>query len=191
MGWSPRVGWMFLVALGLGCGGVVRERSRSNGAAGSTGNAGSTGIAGSGGSSDPGTPSCVYQGRGYASGESFPAGDGCNTCSCDADGSVGCTEIGCGNAMCFTLEAEYGKYIESAATCMSDGDCALPFPSALTCGCPRWVNASRMMEIYQATMLTSEYANLACAPDVACAPCQPLHKGYCVRGNCIDLSLLK
>jgi hypothetical protein len=31
----------------------------------------------------------------YEIGESFPAGDGCNTCQCRADGSVSCTEIRC------------------------------------------------------------------------------------------------
>jgi len=32
----------------------------------------------------------------YAVGQSFPEGDGCNTCSCVANGSVACTTIACG-----------------------------------------------------------------------------------------------
>lgn len=39
---------------------------------------------------------CAYQGRAYAAGETFPAGDGCNTCTCDPKTlSVGCTEKAC------------------------------------------------------------------------------------------------
>ena len=42
--------------------------------------------------------SCEYEGKDYTVGESFPAGDGCNTCSCEeVDGELllSCTEIGC------------------------------------------------------------------------------------------------
>ena len=38
---------------------------------------------------------CTYQGQSYNAGDSFPAGDGCNSCSCDEGGSVSCTEIAC------------------------------------------------------------------------------------------------
>jgi hypothetical protein len=40
---------------------------------------------------------CKYDGKGYALGESFPATDGCNTCSCEKTGSISCTEIACSN----------------------------------------------------------------------------------------------
>ncbi|EYF03287.1 hypothetical protein [Chondromyces apiculatus] len=42
-----------------------------------------------------GDDACSYGGETYDEGESFPAEDGCNTCSCDSDGSVLCTQIGC------------------------------------------------------------------------------------------------
>lgn len=38
---------------------------------------------------------CTYDGETYEPGESFPAGDGCNTCTCAEDGSVACTLIAC------------------------------------------------------------------------------------------------
>ncbi|MEZ4300067.1 MAG: hypothetical protein R3B70_34285 [Polyangiaceae bacterium] len=38
---------------------------------------------------------CTYDGKDYEAGESFPAGDGCNSCTCEDNGSVACTEIGC------------------------------------------------------------------------------------------------
>lgn len=38
---------------------------------------------------------CTYDGTTHAVGESFPSTDGCNTCSCGSDGSVGCTKRAC------------------------------------------------------------------------------------------------
>jgi hypothetical protein len=38
---------------------------------------------------------CTYGDEQYSIGESFPADDGCNTCSCQEDGTVGCTAMGC------------------------------------------------------------------------------------------------
>lgn len=47
---------------------------------------------------------CVFDGRKYAPGQSFPAQDGCNTCTCARDGTVACTlricEGTCGNGVC-------------------------------------------------------------------------------------------
>ena len=40
---------------------------------------------------------CVYEGQTYPFGATFPAGDGCNTCSCDEYG-VACTLIACPDA---------------------------------------------------------------------------------------------
>lgn len=38
---------------------------------------------------------CLYNGREYTSGMKFDADDGCNTCFCEDDGSVSCTEKAC------------------------------------------------------------------------------------------------
>lgn len=44
----------------------------------------------------PSLPYCLYQGQQYAPTERFAAGDGCNTCVCDAETiSVVCTEMAC------------------------------------------------------------------------------------------------
>lgn len=40
---------------------------------------------------------CTVNGKGYSLNESFPAPDGCNTCTCMADGSSACTEKACLN----------------------------------------------------------------------------------------------
>jgi von Willebrand factor type C domain len=38
---------------------------------------------------------CSYNGQSYDVGDSFPADDGCNSCTCMEDGSFACTAIGC------------------------------------------------------------------------------------------------
>ena len=38
---------------------------------------------------------CMYHGKSYKTGESFPSMDKCNTCSCGDDGSIICTEMAC------------------------------------------------------------------------------------------------
>ncbi len=40
---------------------------------------------------------CSYNGVTYASGSTFPAGDGCNSCRC-SDGMVSCTKLACADA---------------------------------------------------------------------------------------------
>lgn len=42
-----------------------------------------------------GCGTCEHDGARHRAGESFEAGDGCNTCSCRADGSVLCTRLAC------------------------------------------------------------------------------------------------
>ena len=44
---------------------------------------------------------CEYDGEVYQEGDTFPDRDGCNTCSCVADGSTLCTEKACPPAGCF------------------------------------------------------------------------------------------
>lgn len=42
---------------------------------------------------------CEYDGARYADGESFPAGNSCNTCTCN-DGKVACTRSSCSTPLC-------------------------------------------------------------------------------------------
>jgi hypothetical protein len=41
---------------------------------------------------------CFHQGQVHPVGAEFPAGDGCNTCTCSDDLSVACTENACPDA---------------------------------------------------------------------------------------------
>jgi hypothetical protein len=38
---------------------------------------------------------CEWDGQTYDVGETFPAGDGCNSCHCNEDGEVTCTLLAC------------------------------------------------------------------------------------------------
>lgn len=44
---------------------------------------------------DPTGSACTYNGKVYSSGQTFPSSDGCNSCSCTADGQVACTLRAC------------------------------------------------------------------------------------------------
>jgi hypothetical protein len=49
---------------------------------------------------------CMHDGQLHAPGSTFPAGDGCNSCYCDVDGSVSCTLVGCA-ATCVYEDTTY------------------------------------------------------------------------------------
>ncbi len=101
-------------------------------------------------SNDCGLP-CIYAGQQRPSGTSFPALDGCNTCTCGDDGVVGCTEMACA----CDAEAEWwrdyvGSSVEDCA--VIDFDCppnTTGFSNQCGCGCEQ---------------------SSACAPSYDCAP---------------------
>lgn len=61
---------------------------------------------------DTGEPKavCTYGDAQYQQGESFPAKDGCNTCTCGKDGMVQCTEMAC-NSQCDPANEPKRRYI--------------------------------------------------------------------------------
>lgn len=69
--------------------------------------------------SDGGTTACTYNGHGYKVGEVFPAGDGCNACTC-GDQGVSCTKQACRDA---GTDADPNS-------CAASGGC----PSGVACG---------------------------------------------------------
>lgn len=80
-----------------------------------------------------GDGACVYQGTSYATGDVFPQGDGCNSCSCTASG-VRCTTLTCADA---GVDA-------NPASCAPSGGCPEgPVCGALCCkGGERCVNGT-------------------------------------------------
>lgn len=95
-----------------------------------------------GGSCQPTT--CTYDGVEYAVGDSFPALDGCNVCSCTA-GGVACTKMYCG---CDPQNEWWRDYRYDPATCeVIRYYCPpnmMPFSNECGCGCqqdescPEW-----------------------------------------------------
>lgn len=77
------------------------------------------------GSVDGGTP-CVIGGKSYATGATFPAADGCNTCTCQANG-VACTTKGCptdgppGTDGAATVDGAFDGGSDGASSCSYAG----------------------------------------------------------------------
>lgn len=98
---------------------------------------------------DAGVSGCLYNGQTYAVGTGFPAGDGCNTCSCMQDGNMACTKIAC---TCDPTAEQYQKKYMSTdpAQCqVIDFMCPVNttyFSNTCGCGCmqdpscPSWFN---------------------------------------------------
>jgi hypothetical protein len=82
--------------------------------------------------------SCTYDGKTYAHGASFPATDGCNTCTC-MNGSVACTKIACTRSCTTNANCQSTHYC-ALTSCAAPGICAEK-PQACTmiydpvCGC--------------------------------------------------------
>jgi hypothetical protein len=128
------------------CGGESGRGGTGGGAAGGgdTAGRGGSGAGGGGGGGDEG---CLYAGERHDEGHSFPSDDGCNSCTCTADGTVACTLRACTDA-CGGLtgltcpDGQYCSYPEDAQCGAADqlGSCEAK-PSACTkqyepvCGC--------------------------------------------------------
>ena len=181
------------------CGGEFQDKD--DGGAGSGGSAGSAGKGGSagspaagssarGGTSSGGTGSggtCEWKGQIYDKGESFPAGDGCNTCVCDSDGSVGCTEADCNQ--CIEIQEAYGAAIAEARSCdpnLPDSCSELVFVG-LQCGCYSFLNPEHADAIDRAAAAQQDFEALSCGGDVVCGACQEPTGAYCSsEGVCVD-----
>lgn len=82
------------------------------------------------------TTTCAYDDQTYTPGQSFPSTDGCNTCTCGTNGSVGCTKRAC---TCDPANEPWRNYIGTPQQCMtirytcSGGK--VPFQNSCGCGC--------------------------------------------------------
>ncbi|MBR9700323.1 hypothetical protein GOV11_00470 [Candidatus Woesearchaeota archaeon] len=113
---------------------------------------------------------CIFEERTYRSGESFPAPDGCNTCYCGVDGTVGCTEKACVNdAYC-----EWGgeKY-KLGSTRDSDDGCN-------TCSC----RESGYWACTQRACVDLECKQNSDCPEINCIT-EPCNQYLCRNGECV------
>ena len=88
--WAPGLSVLFAISLG-GCGGSTSQEGTGGSGTGGGAGSGAGGGAGTGGSGG----GCDYQGGHYLIGQSFPAGDGCNSCFCEGNGQVCCSLLYC------------------------------------------------------------------------------------------------
>jgi len=98
-----------VVGLAVGCGSVMNSADGGGGAGGSSGGATGTGGGGTTGTGGTGGIACTHNGVGYPAGATFPAGDGCNSCSCAANGQVACTLIACQPDCVFNTSYRLGE----------------------------------------------------------------------------------
>jgi hypothetical protein len=82
------------------------------------------------------TTTCAYDDETYSPGDSFPSTDGCNTCTCGSNGSVGCTKRAC---VCDPANEPWRSYLGTPQQCMTMRyTCVtgkVPFQNACGCGC--------------------------------------------------------
>jgi len=98
---------------------------------------------------------CTYGDTVYQDGDSFPAADGCNTCSC-ADGDVSCTEMACPDPASCT----YGD------TVYQDGDSFPADDGCNTCSC---ADGSVACTAMACATSCGGFAGATCAEDEYCA----------------------
>ena len=195
---TENVDWDGLDSGAGGSGGASAGRGGSSGAAGKAGSvgkggsAGTGGFAGTGGSSScgpSGCGGCEYRGVFYEIGDSFPAGDGCNTCSCQAGGLVGCTQIACN--LCSTLENDFYSTLRIAKACdptLSVDQCQVSVIGSLYCGCSTFVNAFATDAVENLKSVEVRFRELSCAGPILCEPCAAPLRGYCSpMGRCEDV----
>ncbi|HVJ18289.1 MAG TPA: hypothetical protein VM686_22875 [Polyangiaceae bacterium] len=161
--------------------------SGGSGVAGSSAKGGTT----SGGTSSGGTGSggtCEWNGQIYEAGDTFPAGDGCNSCSCGPDGSVGCTLAICDQ--CSESQAAYSAAFDEAKACdpMQPDPCSESVSVGLVCGCYSFFNPEHADAIARLVAAQQDYSALSCAGDVQCEPCLPPTSAHCsAEGVCVDV----
>lgn len=88
---------------------------------------------------------CDYNGKTYAVGATYPASDGCNTCTCGDSGATGCTTMAC---VCDPATEWNKNYVGSPSNCpVIDFVCpdnTTMFANECGCGCqqdpscPEW-----------------------------------------------------
>jgi hypothetical protein len=147
------------------------------------------GSAGAGAAGGASSGACVYGGKSYPAGATFPASDGCNVCSCQNTGAVNCTAKACAND-CSVIGADYASVLKKAKACdpSRGGQCTATALSNLPCGCTTPVNAQNQEALAQLASLKAQ-SEAACAS--ACAPCEPPRPGTCSAGGSCEEAPLR
>jgi len=189
-----RIGLGLLLVLSAASCGGKSSSSDGDGGNGSAGNPTTgkptAGNPSAGSSSSGGTGAklgdCIFEGHFYLSGDSFPASDGCNSCSC-YDSEISCTQLGC-ISECSSLDSSYQGLLERAKICDPEApnQCTKLVVGGLTCGCETFVNPA-LFSSDAAAQVAEQFAANSCG-GVVCGPCPPpAPNGYCgPGGQCVD-----
>jgi len=193
--------WGLALSLGLvvwACGGrsqrdlSTNRGGASTGATTGTGGSGAIGGTGAGGAvsnGGDGGDGCFDAGSYHARGSTYPAGDGCSTCTCTPAGSDCSTSTStCPGGACSTLAREYAVALDRARSCVAGrvGECAGLMPLTLRCGCPTTVNDTRELETLYSAWYSANCDQMAPLPCPACIPLDTLGMfRYCATdGRC-------
>jgi len=125
--------------------------------------------------------SCQSGGQSYQPGQTFKVD--CNTCTCQADGKISCTEIDCEN-QCLVLQHEYAAALQRAKVCdpKLSNQCTLATSATPFCGCSTPVNASNSQALNELADLTKHAPPECTTP---CEPCLPPGPAVCTAaGTC-------
>jgi hypothetical protein len=165
------------------CGGQSRGNDPGSGGGGSgsgatmMGGSAGTSVSGSGtsgsGTSGSGTTGgagigdgCIYNSAYYRVTASFPAVDGCNTCTCENYGTIVCTRDPCLD--CGQLAERFPDALLEAKRCdpQLPAQCTVNALSGLQCGCATYVNDDTELR-----QLAEQFGNQPCLVDIACRNC--------------------
>lgn len=114
---------------------------------------------------------CKYDGEEYLAGDSFPAGDGCNTCTCTEGGRVACTEIYCPKT-CDPKEELWRDYVDTdpemcTRILFACPETKEPFFNDCGCGCqPKKCNPEKEQGHHYVTHDTEQCAVIRFTCDV-------------------------
>ena len=126
---------------------------------------------------------CVYGGKHHEVGSSFPAGDACNTCSCESDGAPQCTRLACPAPGCRHGGVQYavGDTFPAgdgcnSCSCQPDGSTACTLQD-----CPPPVTCSEGGYVHQVgESYTSADGCNQCTCDEYGGTCTALYCGTCI-----------
>lgn len=208
--------WLAIATFAVACGGrSTTDLTHGDGGSAARGGAMSTGATGGatlgagGGQVEGGTggvssgatsgsgaakASCYYAGTYYAEGDSYPAGDGCNYCTCTTKGSA-CGSSSCGgmsatggsggaSASCDAIRSKWFALYTQAERCTPGPGACDALVSDPVCRCKSYVSSSVELDA-----LLSDWDQRLCSEfPVACPACQPLGMyHYCDdTGTCVS-----
>lgn len=112
-----------------------------------------------------GGDTCLYDGTAHEVGDSFPALDGCNTCSCATGGAIDCTLLSCNKMACQDLATAAIEYEKQAKVCDPQASRECTERVEGYAGCLTYVNAENASAIALLAATRDQHSELQCSGD--------------------------